>query len=37
MLEDVSVANALEYKNLISQVDGVEEVTWMDDYVNVEL
>ena len=36
MLEDVSVAKALEYKKLISQVDGVEEVTWVDDYVNVE-
>ena len=36
MLEDVSVAKALEYKKLISQVDGVEGVTWMDDYVNVE-
>ena len=36
MLEGVSVAKALEYKKLISQVDGVEEVTWMDDYVNVE-
>ena len=36
MLEDISVSKALDYKKLIEKVDGVEEVTWMDDYVNIE-
>ena len=36
MLEDISISKTLEYKNKISQVEVVEEVTWMDDYVNID-
>lgn len=35
MLCDVSVSDVLKAKELISQVDGVNDVTWLDDVVNV--
>ena len=33
MIRDVSVAEALEYKERLRQVDGVTDVTWLDDAV----
>ena len=36
MLEDVSLPEALEYKEQISQVDGVTDVTWLDDAASVD-
>lgn len=36
MLEDVSLPEALEYKEQISQVDGVTDVTWLDDADSVD-
>lgn len=35
MVENVSVAEALEYKAKIQAVDGVTDVTWLDDSVSV--
>lgn len=35
MIEDVSVAKVLEYKGKIEKVDGVTEVTWLDDAASV--
>lgn len=35
MIEDVSVAKALEYKEKIKKVDGVTEVTWLDDAASI--
>lgn len=35
LVSDVSVPEALEYKNKISSVDGVIEVTWLDDTTNI--
>lgn len=35
MLNDVSVPEVLEYKEKIKQVAGVEEVTWLDNVVNI--
>ena len=37
MLYDVSIAEALDYKKQIEQVDGVEEVTWLDDKISVSV
>lgn len=34
MLKEVSVPQALSYKEKIGKVDGVEAVTWLDDTVN---
>ena len=36
MVSSVSVADALEYKELIAKVEGVTEVTWLDDVVSLE-
>ena len=36
MLKDVSLPEALEYKEQISQVDGVTDVTWLDDAASVD-
>ncbi|MGN0529210.1 MAG: RND family transporter [Eubacterium sp.] len=35
MVRDVSIAQAMEYKDEIAGVDGVSEVTWLDDAVNI--
>lgn len=35
MIRDVSIPEALEYKEKIEQVDGVTDVTWLDDSVDV--
>lgn len=35
MIEDVSIAESLEYKEKILNVDGVTDVTWLDDSVDV--
>lgn len=36
MLEDVSIAEALNYKEKISKVNGVKEINWLDDSVNIQ-
>ncbi len=36
MVEDVTIPQALEYKEKIKAVDGVTDVTWLDDAVSVE-
>ena len=35
MVQDVSVPEALEYKEKIEKVDGVSSVTWLDDAVDI--
>ncbi len=35
MIKDVDVPAALEYKQRISELDGVLEITWLDDAVNI--
>ena len=35
MVENVTIPEALEYKERISNVDGVTDVTWLDDAVSV--
>lgn len=35
MLQKVSIPEALEYKDAIFQVDGVSEVTWLDDVADI--
>ncbi len=37
MVKDVTVPEALEYKDKIEQVDGVTDVTWLDDAVSVDV
>lgn len=36
MVKDVSIPEALEYKSEIEAIDGVTEVTWLDDAVSIE-
>lgn len=36
MIEDVTIPEALEYKQELEAIDGVTEVTWLDDVVSVE-
>ena len=36
MVSDVSIADALEYKELIAEIEGVTEVTWLDDVISLE-
>lgn len=36
MVSDVTVADALEYKEALGEVEGVTEITWLDDIVSVE-
>lgn len=36
MLADVSIAEALEYKEKISAIDGVESVSWLDDVIGLD-
>ncbi|SDB25287.1 efflux RND transporter permease subunit [Eubacterium oxidoreducens] len=35
MLENVSIPEALKYKNSIQSVEGVSDVTWLDDVVDI--
>lgn len=35
MVKDVSIPEALEYKEKLKEVDGVTEVTWLDDAVDI--
>ena len=35
MIRDISLAEALEYKEKISEVSGVTDVTWLDDSVDI--
>lgn len=37
MVKDVTIPEALEYKEKISNVDGVTDVTWLDDAVSVDV
>lgn len=36
MIPEVSIPEALEYKEKLSRVDGVEEINWLDDAVSLE-
>ncbi|SHM40140.1 efflux RND transporter permease subunit [Gracilibacillus kekensis] len=36
MLEDVTVQEALEYKAELEAIDGVSEVTWLDDAIDIK-
>lgn len=35
MLRDVTIPEAMEYKQLLKQVDGVQAVNWLDDTVDI--
>jgi len=35
LVENVSVVEALEYKDKVSKVDGVREISWLDDAVDI--
>lgn len=35
MLRDVTIPEALEYKAKIEKIDGVDEITWLDDSENI--
>ena len=35
MIENVTVPEALEYKEKLLKVDGVRDVTWLDDSVDI--
>lgn len=37
MVSDLSIAEALEMKQKLSDIDGVEEVTWLDDVVDTDI
>ncbi len=37
MIEDVTIPEALQYKEQIKEVDGVTDVTWLDDAVSVDV
>ena len=37
MVKDVTIPEALEYKEKISNVEGVTDVTWLDDAVSVDV
>lgn len=37
MIKDVSVPEAMEYKEKIQAVDGVDSVKWLDDSVNIDV
>lgn len=37
MIRDVSIAQALSYKEQLKNIDGVQEVTWLDDTVDVTI
>lgn len=35
LVKDVSIANALDYKEKIASLDGVDEIQWLDDAINI--
>ena len=35
MLKNIDIVEVLKYKNLISEIDGVKEINWLDDSVNI--
>ena len=35
MLKNTDIVEVLKYKNLISEIDGVKEISWLDDSVNI--
>lgn len=35
MIKDVSIAQALDYKEKLENIDGVQEVNWLDDATNI--
>lgn len=35
MIQDVTIAEALEYKELLLECDGVTDVTWLDDVIDI--
>ena len=35
MLKNIDIVEVLKYKNLISEIDGVKEINWIDDSVNI--
>ena len=35
LIKDISIAEALEYKEKLFEIDGVDEVNWLDDIVNI--
>ncbi len=37
MVEDISIPEAVELKGKLEQVEGITEVTWMDDAVNINV
>lgn len=37
MVKNVSIPQALEYKKNLSLIDGVTEVTWLDDTINIQV
>lgn len=37
MVRDVSIPEALDYKALLQEVDGVMDVTWLDDVVDITM
>ena len=37
MVRDVSIVEALEYKNKLSEIEGVTEVMWLDDIVDLKV
>ena len=37
MVSDLSIAEALEMKQKLSDIDGVEEVTWLDDVIDTNI
>lgn len=37
MIRDVSIPEALEYKEKLKSIDGVQEVTWLDDTLDVTM
>ncbi|MGL5692801.1 MAG: efflux RND transporter permease subunit [Peptostreptococcaceae bacterium] len=36
MLEDITLSTALEYKEKLKGVSGVEDISWIDDFTNIE-
>ncbi|MCI6675626.1 MAG: MMPL family transporter [Clostridiales bacterium] len=37
MVEDISIPEALELKEDLKKVDGIKDVTWMDDAININI
>ncbi len=35
MIKDVSISQAMDYKEKIEKIDGVQEVSWLDDAANI--